>query len=177
MPKGDKSITATKASNATEQASTSPGGTNKTSSAILEAIETLKSELKEDNDKLRKDINALRQEMGNKLDNLTEEVGGLTERMEEAENRVGRVEDMTLDLTEVLTESIKRQRTGLGSGGAGSGYGRSRYGDSTTEVLGMAAGGASPARAQSPYSAEGKREIDGVSEKREKMNDEECLHY
>lgn len=36
---------------------------------------------------------------------------------------------------------------GLGSGGADSGYGRSCYGNSTTEVLGMAAGGASPARA------------------------------
>lgn len=74
-------------------------------------IETLKSELKEDNDKLRKDINTLSQEMGNKLDNLTEEMRGLTERMEEAENCVGRVEDMTLDLTEALTESIKRQRS------------------------------------------------------------------
>lgn len=58
--------------------------------------------------------------------------------------------------------------TWLGSGGPDNGYGRSRYGDLTTEVPGMAAGGASPVRAQSPYSAEGKREIDGVSEKREK---------
>uniref|UniRef100_A0A8C2H697 L1 transposable element RRM domain-containing protein n=1 Tax=Cyprinus carpio TaxID=7962 RepID=A0A8C2H697_CYPCA len=106
MPKGDKSITATKASNATEQASTSPGGTNKTSSDILGLIETLKSELKEDNDKLRKDINTLSQEMGNKLDNLTEEMRGLTERMEEAENCVGRVEDMTLDLTEAIQNKL-----------------------------------------------------------------------
>ncbi|KAJ8014753.1 hypothetical protein DPEC_G00019000 [Dallia pectoralis] len=67
--------------------------------------------MKEDNDNLRKDINALRQEMGHKLDKLTEELRGLTERMEEAENQVERVEDFTLDLTEVLTESIKRQRS------------------------------------------------------------------
>lgn len=77
----------------------------------MEVIATLKSELKEDNEKLRKDINILGQEMGNKLDNLTNEMRGLTERMEEAEIRVGRVEDMTLNLTEALTESIKRQRS------------------------------------------------------------------
>jgi len=31
--------------------------------------------------------------------------------MDEAENRVGCVEDMTLDLTKALTDSIKRQRS------------------------------------------------------------------
>ncbi|XP_056598310.1 uncharacterized protein LOC130416975 [Triplophysa dalaica] len=111
MPKGDKSISAIKASKVADQANMSPGGASTSSSAILEAIATLKSELKEDNDKLRKDINILGQEMRNILDNLTEEMRGLTERMEEAETRVGRVEDITLDLTEALTESIKRQRS------------------------------------------------------------------
>ncbi|KAA0712538.1 hypothetical protein E1301_Tti019066 [Triplophysa tibetana] len=111
MPKGDKSISAIKASNVADQANTSPGGASTPPSAILEAIATLKSELKEDNDKLRKDINNMGQEMGKKLDNLTEEMRGLTERMEGSETRVGRVEDMTLDLTEALTESIKRQRS------------------------------------------------------------------
>ncbi|KAA0717631.1 hypothetical protein E1301_Tti016761 [Triplophysa tibetana] len=111
MPKGDKSISAIKASNVADQGNTSPGGASTPPSAILEAIATLKSELKEDNDKLRKDINNMGQEMGKKLDNLTEEMRGLTERMDEAEIRVGRVEDMTLDLTEALTESIKRQRS------------------------------------------------------------------
>lgn len=50
-------------------------------SELLQAIESLKSDLKQDNEQLRKDINSLQRELGSKLDNITEDMKALTERV------------------------------------------------------------------------------------------------
>lgn len=111
MPRAqEKNNSQTKANNAAAHAGASPGA-SVTTSDLLNAIGDLKTELKGDNESLRKDINSLRVEMGNKLDNITKDMQGLTERMDEAESRVGHVEDVTVNLTEALIMSIERQRT------------------------------------------------------------------
>lgn len=53
--------------------------TSITSSDLLEAIKELETELKGDNDKLRKDINSLHQETSSKLHTIAEEMQGLKE--------------------------------------------------------------------------------------------------
>lgn len=80
-------------------------------SELLQAIESLKSDLKQDNEQLRKDINSLQRELGSKLDNITEDMKALTERVEKAETRAGHAEDMILELTDALIECTKRQRS------------------------------------------------------------------
>lgn len=104
----EKHASSAKASSAPEQAN--PSITEATANDLLTAIESLKTEMKQDNDNVRKDISSLHQEMSGKLDNMTEEIRGLTTRMGEAEDRVGHVEDLTLELTHALIESLKRQK-------------------------------------------------------------------
>ncbi|KAM7372482.1 hypothetical protein PAMP_009646 [Pampus punctatissimus] len=88
MPKTqDKNSSATKVSKTTTQASgnscgaTGHPGTSITPGDLLEAIKDLKSEMKGDNDNLRKDINSFHTEVSSKLDGLAEEMQGLGERM------------------------------------------------------------------------------------------------
>lgn len=52
---------------------------------LLEAIKELKSELKRDNDNLRKDINSFHTEVSSKLVGLAVEMQGLKERVGEME--------------------------------------------------------------------------------------------
>uniref|UniRef100_A0A8C7YNH5 L1 transposable element RRM domain-containing protein n=1 Tax=Oryzias sinensis TaxID=183150 RepID=A0A8C7YNH5_9TELE len=111
MPKvQEKNSSASKTSNAAEQQANLNDDANVTPSHLLRAIETLKFELKEDNDSIRKDINSSRQEMRSKLDNISKEMQGLTERVDEAETRVGQVEEVSTELTRTLLQLIKRQR-------------------------------------------------------------------
>lgn len=118
MPKKqEKNSSAAKDGKVASQASGSSRGAtegsapNTTPSDLLEAIKELKSELKGDNDRMSKDINSLHQEMTSKLDNLTEEMLGLKERVEETEIRVGHMEDVTTEMTEVLATVMKQHKT------------------------------------------------------------------
>lgn len=118
MPKKqEKNSSAAKDGKVASQASGSSRGAaegsapNITPSDLLEAIKELKSELKGDNDRMSKDINSLHQEMSSKLDNLTEEMLGLKERVKETEIRVGQMEDVTTEMTEVLATAMKQHKT------------------------------------------------------------------
>lgn len=117
MPKTqDKNSSTIKVSKTASQASgyspeaTKHPGTSITPGDLLEAIKDLKSEMKGDNDNLRKDINSFHTEVSSKLDGLTEEMQALTERTGEMETRVGQVEDLAMEMTEALTATIKRHK-------------------------------------------------------------------
>lgn len=118
MPKAqDKSNTGARASNTdTEHASGDAGaaqaspGTSINSADIVGAINELKTDLKGDNDRLRREINSLGQEINGKLDNLTEEMQSLSDRVEEAETRVGRVEDWAAEVTEMFSTCVDQQK-------------------------------------------------------------------
>lgn len=96
---------ATEASS-TPRRATGSTGTSITPSNLLELIKELKVKLKGHNDTLRNDIISLFLEINTKLDNLTEEMQGLKERVEETEARVGKVEDLTAELTEALITAV-----------------------------------------------------------------------
>lgn len=106
----DKNASSSKASLAEQQAHANPAADSATATVLLQAIESLKTELKQDNTRVRQDITLLQQELSGKLDTMAEDLRGLTDRVEEAESRVGRVEDVTLDLAVALAESMKRQK-------------------------------------------------------------------
>ncbi|CAM4725005.1 unnamed protein product [Leuciscus chuanchicus] len=106
----DKNASSSKASLAEQQAHANPAVDGATATVLLQAIESLKTELKQDNTRVRQDITSLQQELSGKLDTMAEDLRGLTDRVEEAESRVGRVEDVTLDLAVALAESMKRQK-------------------------------------------------------------------
>uniref|UniRef100_A0AAV2K0E3 Uncharacterized protein n=1 Tax=Knipowitschia caucasica TaxID=637954 RepID=A0AAV2K0E3_KNICA len=108
--KQEKSAPSGDANPVADQANASATGPGVTTSDLLRAIESLKSELKEDNEKLRSNINTMQLELSNKLDTVTEDIQDLKERMGTAETRVSEVEDVTLVLTEALSECLKRQR-------------------------------------------------------------------
>uniref|UniRef100_A0AAV2KV15 L1 transposable element RRM domain-containing protein n=1 Tax=Knipowitschia caucasica TaxID=637954 RepID=A0AAV2KV15_KNICA len=108
--KQEKSAPSGDANPVADQANSSATGPGVTTSDLLRAIESLKSELKEDNEKLRSNINTMQLELSNKLDTVTEDIQDLKERMGTAETRVSEVEDVTLVLTEALSECLKRQR-------------------------------------------------------------------
>lgn len=118
MPKPDKIASSSKT---VEQANASSSVASVMGNDLLNAIESLKAELKKDNDSLktelrqdndvlRRNISSLQQELSSKLDNMAEDMRGLTDRVEEAETRVGHVEDMTLELSQEMMECMKRQR-------------------------------------------------------------------
>ncbi|KAL7405600.1 hypothetical protein ABVT39_003824 [Epinephelus coioides] len=69
------------------------GETSVNSNDLMAAIKDLKSDLTKGNDSLRQEINHMSQEINGKLDNLTKEVQSLSGRVDEAETRVGRMED------------------------------------------------------------------------------------
>lgn len=52
---------------------------------LPKGIESLKSEIKQDNEGLRKDISMLQQELGGKLDKIMEDIKALSERVGDAE--------------------------------------------------------------------------------------------
>ncbi|CAI5692670.1 unnamed protein product [Oreochromis niloticus] len=114
MPRGQDKATSsakTNTNNATGQACTSPDSIISDSAGeLLKAIELMKTEMKQDNERLRQDINTLQQELGGKLDKIKEDIKTLSERMGEAEDRVGNIEDMTLELTEALIQSLTAQK-------------------------------------------------------------------
>lgn len=91
-------------------ANANPSKTSISANDLLAAIESLKTEMKQDNDNVRKDISSLQQQLNVKLDTMAEDMRGLTNRMDEAEARVEQVEDVTLELTQALTECLKQQR-------------------------------------------------------------------
>ncbi|CAL1580540.1 unnamed protein product [Knipowitschia caucasica] len=102
--KQEKSAPSGDANPVADQANASATGPGVTTSDLLRAIESLKSELKEDNEKLRSNINTMQLELSNKLDTMTEDIQDLKERMGTAETRVSEVKDVTLVLTEALSE-------------------------------------------------------------------------
>ncbi|XP_076868222.1 uncharacterized protein LOC143519059 isoform X2 [Brachyhypopomus gauderio] len=116
MPKHkEKNSQTPKASEATSQANANPtetpepSGPNVTSNDLLEAIKELRSDLKGDNDQLRKSMDSIRREMSNKLDSLTEEVQGLKEQMGEMETRLTQVEDWATEVSGVLATAMQRE--------------------------------------------------------------------
>lgn len=94
----------------TEQAIANASIASPSANDLLAAIESLRTDLKLDNDNVRKDISSLQQELTGKLDILAEDMRGLTDRMDEAEARVEHNEGMTQELTQALIECLKRQR-------------------------------------------------------------------
>lgn len=106
----DKNATSSRASTAVEQAGANPSIAAVAANELLAAIESLKTEMKQDNDNVRRDISSLQQELSSKLDKMAGDMRGLTGRMDEVEDRVGHVEDVTLELTQALTDCLKRQR-------------------------------------------------------------------
>lgn len=81
-----------------------------TNDQLLQAIDSLRTELKQDNNQVIRDITSLHHELSGKLDSVAEDVKGLSDRMSEVEDRVGHAEDMILDLGHALLESLKKQR-------------------------------------------------------------------
>lgn len=112
MPRGHDKAAKTNTNNATGQDCTSPDGIISDSAGeLLKAIELLKSEMKQDNERLREGINTLQRELGGKLDKIKEDIKTLSKRMGEAEDRVGNIEDVTLELIEALLQSLKTQKS------------------------------------------------------------------
>lgn len=128
MPKYfEKSSTTSKTNEVAPQANAIPsdtavpGSLGVTPSDLLEAIKELKSDLKGDNDQLRKTMHSIHQEMSSKLDALTEEAHGLKEQMWEMEAHMMQQEEWAGEVFEALTavmqweKKLQHKLTGLES--------------------------------------------------------------
>lgn len=110
-PAPSKNNPAVRANVGSVQEANSEQANTTTNDQLLQAIDSLRFELKQDNNHVRNDITSLHQELSGKLDSMAEDVKGLSDRMSEAEERVGYVEDVTQDLGKALIDSLKRQRS------------------------------------------------------------------
>lgn len=84
--------------------------TSVNSSDLMAAVKDLKSDLARGNDSLRQEINLMSQEINGKLDNLSKEVQNLSGSVDEAETRVGRMEDWAAEVNAVMSAAAKQQQ-------------------------------------------------------------------
>lgn len=86
-------------------------GVNADSRSIISAINELKTDLKRDNESLRRELITLGQEIHSKLDGLATDVQSLNERVGEAETRVEAMETWATEATGVLVSCLERHKS------------------------------------------------------------------
>lgn len=84
---------------------------NADSKSIISAINELKTDLKGDNESLRRELNTLGQEINSKLDGLATDVQSLNDRVGEVEARVETVEIWAAEASEALASCLEQRRS------------------------------------------------------------------